>query len=48
MAHPEGATVSVSAKVPAVLIQRLDEIAENREWNRSEAVTEAIREFVAK
>ena len=41
--HLEGVTVTVAAKVPVVLVKRLDAVAEKREWNRSEAITEAIR-----
>lgn len=41
--HPEGVTITVAAKVPAVLVEQLDAVAEKREWNRSEAITEAIR-----
>ena len=44
--HPEGPTVVVAASVPEALIAKLDELAEQRGWNRSEAVTEAIRRLV--
>jgi hypothetical protein len=44
VAHPEeGRTVTIAASVPSGLVQRLDSLAEKRGWNRSEAVTEAIR-----
>lgn len=36
-------TITVGAKVPAVLLERLDAVANKRGWNRSEAITEAIR-----
>ena len=41
--HPEGATVNIGATVPAGLVERLDAMAAKKGWNRSEAVTEAIR-----
>ena len=40
---PEGRTVTIAATVPGVLVALLDEVAANRGWNRSEAITEAIR-----
>lgn len=43
VAHPEGPTVPLVASVPATLVERLNAVAEKRGWNRSEAVTEAIR-----
>jgi hypothetical protein len=46
--HPEGATILVAVTVPALLMDRLDGMAEANGWNRSEAVTQAIRGFVAK
>lgn len=44
--NPEGRTVVVAASVPETLLARLDALAEERAWNRSEAVTEAIRRLV--
>ena len=41
--HPEGVTTTVAAKVPIALVERLDAVAENQGWNRSEAITEAVR-----
>ena len=41
--HPEGVTMTVAAKVPVPLVEQLDAVAEKRGWNRSEAITEAIR-----
>jgi metal-responsive CopG/Arc/MetJ family transcriptional regulator len=38
--------VPVTAAVPEALVGQLDELAEKRGWNRSEAVTEAIRRLV--
>lgn len=43
IAHPEGPAVVVTASVPSGLVERLNAVAEKRGWNRSEAVTEAIR-----
>jgi ribbon-helix-helix CopG family protein len=42
-ANPEGATVVVAASVPEALATALDELADARGWNRSRAITEAIR-----
>lgn len=43
-AYPdEGATVIVSVSIPSDLLARLDAVADEREWKRSEAVVEAIR-----
>jgi Ribbon-helix-helix protein, copG family len=43
-AHPEeGPTVNISASVPSGLVERLDRLAEKQGWNRSAAITEAIR-----
>lgn len=36
----------VSVSVPAVLIEQLNCMADHRGWNRSQAITEAIRDFV--
>jgi Ribbon-helix-helix protein, copG family len=41
--NPEGKTVVVAASVPETLVERLNALAEKKGWNRSEAVTEAIR-----
>jgi len=46
VANPEGPATTVTASVPASLVAGLDEIAAEREWNRSQAVTEAIRRLV--
>ena len=45
--NPEGATDRVTITVPESLIRQLDAIAKRNRWNRSTAVTEAIRGFVA-
>ncbi len=48
VAHPEeGRTVTIAASVPSKLVERLDALAEKRGWNRSAAVTEAIRGLLA-
>ena len=41
--NPEGSTKVIAASVPAELVSRLDEFAVSRKWNRSKAITEAIR-----
>ena len=46
MAHPEGSTMAITVRVPEVLVQKLDSLAEKREISRSQAVTEAIREVL--
>ncbi len=40
---PEGRTIIVAASVPGELAEQLDGLAKDRGWNRSEAITEAIR-----
>jgi Ribbon-helix-helix protein, copG family len=40
---PEGRTIILAASVPGELADQLDELAKERGWNRSQAVTEAIR-----
>lgn len=46
-ANPEGATITVAVSVPGGLVEQLDTIAEQNGWNRSEAVTRAIRKLLA-
>jgi hypothetical protein len=46
-ASPEGRTVLVTASVPGGLVEGLDTLAGKQGWNRSEAVTEAIRGLLA-
>jgi hypothetical protein len=41
--HPEGPTIKIAVTVPSGLMDRLDAVAELKAWNRSEAVTEAVR-----
>ena len=43
---PEGPTITMAVSVPEVLVVRLDALAEQKGWNRSEAVTHAIRGLV--
>lgn len=45
-ANPEGPTVPIAASVPEMLVASLDAIAAEKGWNRSAAVTEAIRRLV--
>ncbi len=43
---PDGPTIVVAASVPETLVERLDAHAEAKGWNRSKAITEAIRGLV--
>lgn len=43
VANPEGRTAPVAASVPSELIDQLDVLCRERQWNRSQAITEAIR-----
>jgi hypothetical protein len=43
LAYAEGRTIPVAAGVPGELVDRLDALAKERGWNRSQAITEAIR-----
>jgi hypothetical protein len=45
---PDGPTMMVAVTVPVSLVEELDAVAERKEWNRSQAVTEAIRGLLAK
>jgi hypothetical protein len=47
VSNPEGATIVVAASVPEALVEQLDELREQQGWNRSRAVTEAIRALLA-
>ena len=40
---PDGPTVAMGVTVPQSLLDRLDSLADTKGWNRSQAVTEAIR-----
>ena len=48
VSNPEGPTITIAATVPRMLVEQLDAYAELTGWNRSRAVTEAIRGFVAR
>jgi hypothetical protein len=39
----EGPAVPLTASVPALLVAQLDILCEQKGWNRSEAITQAIR-----
>ena len=41
--NPEGKTTVIAATVPEKLVNKLDRYAKSKEWNRSRAITEAIR-----
>lgn len=41
--NPEGKTMLVAVTVPIELVDRLDSYRAKHDWNRSQAVTEAIR-----
>ena len=45
--NPEGHTVTIAASVPEKLAERLDNFAAAHGWNRSKAITEAIRKLLA-
>jgi hypothetical protein len=45
--NPEGVTGRVTVTVPESLIKQLDAVGKRNGWNRSKAVTEAIRGLVA-
>jgi len=44
---PDGPSVIVAASVPEALVERLDAHAKQNGLNRSQAVTEAIRQLVS-
>lgn len=45
--NPEGATITVAVSVPGKLVDELDTLSQAKGWNRSEAVTTAIRGLLA-
>ena len=45
---PDGPAEVVAVSVPKSLVARLDALAESEGWNRSQAVTEAIRGLLAR
>jgi Arc/MetJ-type ribon-helix-helix transcriptional regulator len=48
LASPEGKATAIGVSVPQTLVERLDALAETKGWNRSEAVTRAIRGLLAR
>jgi len=44
--NPEGKTIVLAASVPEALVSQLDELAAQKGWGRSQAVTEAIRRLI--
>ena len=38
--------MTVTASVPEVLIAKLDALAKQRNWSRSEAITQAVRRLI--
>jgi hypothetical protein len=46
--NPEGPAVTVAVSVPEPLVRELNELAEQKGWSRSEAVTNAIRKLLGK
>ena len=46
LTNPEGRTMTVTASVPEGLLAKLDALAEERDWSRSEAITQAVRRLV--
>ncbi len=48
VANPEGPTVTLAVTVPGALVDELNAYATEQGWNRSEAVTRAIRGLLSK
>jgi hypothetical protein len=49
VANPEeGKATVVAASVPSGLVEDLDALAAERGWNRSQAITEAVRRLIGK
>lgn len=46
--NPEGKTKVIGATIPEKLVRDLDRYAEAKGWNRSRAITEAIRNLIGK
>ncbi|MEX2167946.1 MAG: ribbon-helix-helix domain-containing protein [Pirellulales bacterium] len=46
--NPEGRTIAIAATIPETLVARLDELAKNEGWSRSEAITAAIRKLLGR
>jgi Ribbon-helix-helix protein, copG family len=45
---PKSQSVTIALSLPESLLERLDAVAAKHNWNRAEAVREAIRGLVAK
>ena len=43
---PEERTTTIAVSMPTRLVERLDAVAEQQGWNRSEAVREAVQALV--
>ena len=43
---PEERTTTIAVTMPTGLVKRLDAVAEQQGWNRSEAVREAVQALV--
>jgi hypothetical protein len=46
--NPEGTTILVAVTVPEALVSKLDDLSREKGWNRSQAITEAIRKLLGK
>ena len=46
--NPEGKTKVIGATIPEKLVKELDRYAKAQGWNRSRAITEAIRKLLGK
>ena len=45
---PDGPVITIAASVPGGLVERLDALAADQGWSRSEAITRAIRGLLGK
>jgi len=45
-ANPEGRTEMITVRIPETLVAQLGELACKEGWNRSQAITEAVRRLV--
>ena len=44
--HPEGKTTRIGITIPQPLLDKLDDWRESRDMNLSQAITEAMRQFL--
>ena len=44
--NPDDPTTTIAVTMPTGLVERLDAVAEQQGWNRSEAVREAVQALV--